>query len=82
MDATDPNGYTALMYATFYGHLDIADLLLSRGADPSLENSSGQTALSIAKDKEHKGIVEFFKKYENMNKTSKRGKGWKKLFSR
>ncbi len=83
----DPNiqvaktGWTALMYAAFYGYLDIADLLLSRGADPSLENSSGKTALSIAKDKEHKGIVELFKKYENMEKTSKGEKVWKRLFS-
>jgi len=32
--------------------------LLAKGADPTLKNSNGQTALDIAKLRNHKKIVE------------------------
>ena len=68
----DMFGLTALMYAALFGHLEIAELLLERGAiiDMEIEEEvggrrngdawrvkSGETALKIAKHRGHTGIV-------------------------
>ncbi len=42
------DGRTALMWAALKGHLEVARILLSRGADPLLKDSTGLTALDIA----------------------------------
>jgi len=41
-------GWTPLMYAAFCGHPEVAELLLSRGADKSKRHEDGDTALEIA----------------------------------
>ena len=48
LDAPDKAGWTALMYAARGGHLDIARLLLQRGASVNVTNSKGWTALMFA----------------------------------
>ena len=46
--ATTYDGTTALMLASQEGHLPLVLLLLQRGADKSLENNDGETALQLA----------------------------------
>lgn len=48
IDAESPNRTTPLMMAAFYGHSSVVDLLLEEGADPSLRNEKGLTALDFA----------------------------------
>ena len=41
-------GWTALMYATFYGQKQAVQLLLKNGADPTISAQNGCTALDLA----------------------------------
>ncbi len=41
-------GQTALMWAAMHGHADVARLLLDSGADPSIRDANGQTAMYYA----------------------------------
>jgi uncharacterized protein len=49
IDAESPNRSTPLMLAAMYGHTDVARLLLEEGADPSLRNEQGLTAVDFAR---------------------------------
>eukprot|EP00937_MAST-01D_sp_MAST-1D-sp2_P002832 g2832.t1 len=51
-------GYTALMWASVGGRTEVVQLLLSKGADKSLKNGSGKTALDIANEYKHAKVVE------------------------
>lgn len=48
VDATDPAGVTALMFACIYRNEAFVKLLLSRGAKPNLVNMKKQTPLHMA----------------------------------
>jgi ankyrin repeat protein len=48
IDATSPNGTTALMMAVREHRIDVAELLLARGADPARRNQAGLSALDYA----------------------------------
>jgi ankyrin repeat protein len=48
LNAQDPKGRTPLILAIELGHKEIAQLLLGRGADPTLSMPDGSDALSIA----------------------------------
>jgi ankyrin repeat protein len=50
-------GCTPLMLACFYGHEAVVRLLLERGANATLRDKSGRTALSFARRSEHVAIV-------------------------
>jgi len=52
IDAASPNGSTPLMMAARYGTPEAVKLLLEAGADPSLVNSLGLSALDFAKQGE------------------------------
>ena len=41
---------TPLMIAAYHGHPKICAMLLALGADPSLKNKSGKTALDYARE--------------------------------
>lgn len=41
----DTNGNTALMLASWEGHVDSVEMLLNAGADPNIQNDDGNTAL-------------------------------------
>jgi len=47
IDDRDDRGRTALMIAAEGGHAEIADLLLARGADPSLKDKTGKRAADL-----------------------------------
>ena len=49
IDAESPNKSTPLMLASHYGHADVVRLLLQEGADPSLRNEQGLTAVDFAR---------------------------------
>jgi len=48
IDAASPNGSTPLMMAAMYGNASAVKLLLESGADPSLKNELGLTAIDFA----------------------------------
>jgi ankyrin repeat protein len=48
IDATSPNGTTPLMMAAHYGSTASVQLLLDEGADPTLRNQLGLTAVDFA----------------------------------
>ncbi len=51
--------YTALHWATYYGHLEIAIILISRGADLDAEDPTYSTPLYLAAEQGHPKVVEF-----------------------
>ena len=58
VNARQQVGYTPLMGAAGAGRNDIADMLLARGADPSLTSDDGKTAAQIAVDHGHHALAE------------------------
>jgi ankyrin repeat protein len=58
IDAESPNKTTPVMMAAYGGHILTVKLLLDEGADPTLKNELGMTAIDFAKKAEHKDIVE------------------------
>lgn len=48
IDAASPNGTTPLMMAAYYGSNAAVQLLLDEGADPTLKNQLGMTAIDFA----------------------------------
>lgn len=57
INARDNRGFTALHRAAEMGQLDIVQILLSNGADKTIE-AENHTALSLAKMRENKEIIE------------------------
>jgi ankyrin repeat protein len=58
IDAASPNGSTPLMMAAMYGSAESVNTLLGAGADPTLKNALGLTALDFARKSEHPDAVE------------------------
>jgi len=50
VDATDPDGATALALAAINGHADVVALLLARGANPNIADRTGMAPLYAAVD--------------------------------
>ncbi|HEV3333450.1 MAG TPA: ankyrin repeat domain-containing protein [Bryobacteraceae bacterium] len=50
LNATDPDGTTAVVLAIINGHYDTAALLAEQGADPNLADTTGMAALYAAVD--------------------------------
>ena len=51
--------YTPLHYAAYYGHLEIAEILISRGADLDAEDPAYSTPLYLAAEEGYPKVVEF-----------------------
>ena len=51
-------GMTALMGVCFKGSTELTKLLLDKGADASIKNKSGETALDFAKKGGHAAVAE------------------------
>ena len=58
IDAASPNGSTTLMMAAMYGNTSTLKLLLDEGADPTLKNQLGLTAVDFAQRADRKEMVE------------------------
>ncbi|QPN31558.1 MULTISPECIES: ankyrin repeat domain-containing protein [unclassified Diaphorobacter] len=58
IDAASPNGTTPLMMAVRYGTADAARLLISEGADPSLKNQLGLSAVDFAMRADRQDMVQ------------------------
>lgn len=49
---------TPLMGTARFGRADVGRFLLAKGADPMIQNLKGQTALDIAREENHKAMIE------------------------
>lgn len=58
IDAQDARGYSALMLAAYCGNLEVAELLLARGANPNGTDHAGNSILMGAAFKGHVGLVQ------------------------
>lgn len=58
IDAASPNGTTPLMMAVRYGTGDVALLLIEEGADPTLKNDLGLTAIDFARQADRTDMVD------------------------
>jgi ankyrin repeat protein len=58
IDAESPNKTTPIMMAAWAGHIWTVKLLLDEGADASLKNERGMTAIDFAEVGGHRDIVE------------------------
>jgi len=56
-------GYAPLHWACYFGHADVAQLLMDGGANPSLTSDTGRTPVEIAKAMDYEQIVELLRKH-------------------
>ncbi|XP_013379488.1 peroxisomal NADH pyrophosphatase NUDT12 [Lingula anatina] len=70
LDAKNERGWTALMFAARNGQSAILKKLLERGSDPSIMNSTGQTALDIASFWNHQDAAKVLKEKPETAKSS------------
>jgi len=54
--------YTPLMWAASMGHLAMVKYLVQNGADMSLVDEHGETALDLAKESGHDEVVEYLER--------------------
>lgn len=54
----DADGWPAIIAASYNGHAKVVELLLDKGADPSVQDKNGNTALMWAERQGHAEIVE------------------------
>jgi ankyrin repeat protein len=52
-NATNHKGWSLLMLAAIEGHVPLGQILIERGADLAAMNLRGETALSVAEQKNH-----------------------------
>lgn len=57
MNLRTKTGDTALIAAASWGQTEVVKRLLDAGADKSVRNEKGKTALDIAREKRHTQIV-------------------------
>jgi len=57
IDAQSPNQTTPLMMAAMYGNTRTVSVLLEAGADASVKNQKGMTALDFAREADRQGAV-------------------------
>jgi hypothetical protein len=60
LNAQDPNGTTALMWAVYRGHDDIAEFLINKGSNLDLRRDDGDRAEDLAKRWNRTEIVRLF----------------------
>ena len=63
IDAESPNATTPLMMAAYYATPNAVKLMLEEGADPTLQNKDGQTALAMAASKDKLLSVKYIRAF-------------------
>ena len=58
VNGIDQYGHSALTEASWNGLTETVKLLLDKGADPTVQKSDGETALSLAASRKHPAIVD------------------------
>jgi hypothetical protein len=62
INATDQNGWTALMNAASAGRTDVVPILLNRGANVNIHGGGEKTALEIAVEDGHPDVVQMLRR--------------------
>lgn len=75
IDAASPNGTTPLMMAAQYGTDASVQLLLSEGADPTLKNQLGLTAVDFALRAEREELAQTIATRMRQSQAGKPGRG-------
>lgn len=57
IDSIGKSGNTALMWASYYGNIDVVQYLLEKEADFNVSNYNGETALSLARNAGNDEVV-------------------------
>ena len=55
------------MFASFRGDIQNVIVLMNNGADQTMVNKNGQTALDLAASENHDAVVEILKSFKNKN---------------
>ena len=63
INATDHQGFSALIMASFFGYTEIVKMLIDAGADVNAETKTKHTALTLTLERheDHKSLVELLK---------------------
>ena len=61
----DLNGHTILLQAVFYGHRDLAAMLVKRGADTSITTARGLGAMEFAGQFQDAGMMDILRPYDS-----------------
>jgi ankyrin repeat protein len=67
------DGRTPLMEAAYAGHTEIARLLLDKGANIDLKKTDGATAISFARGRNDKALIEMFDQVNQLLAASAKG---------
>jgi ankyrin repeat protein len=68
-------GFTALMGASLFGHLNAVDLLLISGADINIKDQSGMIALDYAVNESHLGVIRRMSSDPGLDRTTRDNQG-------
>lgn len=76
IDADAPNGNTPLMMAALYGNAETVKLLLDAGADASLRNRLGMSALDLARRGERPDAIRLLEQAQDQRRREKPPGKW------
>ena len=63
MNAKNEEGYTPLSYAAYKGHKEVAELLISKGADVNAQMDDGRTSLDKAIERNRNELAALLRKH-------------------
>jgi len=63
LSGRDAAGWTALLFASVNGDVELADYLISQGANVNHTSNEGSTALSLARQEKDEALVSFLKEH-------------------
>jgi ankyrin repeat protein len=63
LSGKDAAGWTALLFASVNGDIDLAEYLISQGANVNHTSNEGSTALSLARQEKYEALVSLLKEH-------------------
>lgn len=69
LDSLDKDGYTPLHKAVLKNKIKVVELLLAKGADVSIKDKKGKTALDYATKNKNKRLIELLSKKKEVKPT-------------